>query len=132
MIGRIACGLLAAAGMASVTLAQGAPITPNQAQLQVVGARAFAQCAACHALEAGKPSGVGPNLHRLFGKRAGTNAADYAYSPAMKSYGAVWTDKTLDAFLSAPTKTVVGTKMAYRGIADANMRAALIAFIKAR
>lgn len=123
--------MVVAALIAPEAMAQGAAATAGEAQL-AVGARSFAQCAACHALDAGKPNGVGPNLNGFFGTRAGTNAKGYAYSDALKKYDAVWNDKTLDAFLTAPIKTVPGTKMIYRGNPDPVARAALIAFLKAK
>jgi cytochrome c2 len=46
------------------------------------GAQVFAQCKICHSLEAGKNM-VGPSLHGLFGRKAGS-VPGYAYSPAMK------------------------------------------------
>lgn len=115
----------------SAAVAGGGDAAANAAQLQI-GARGFAQCTACHSVEAGKPNGVGPNLNGFFGKRAGTNAPGYAYSDAMKKYAAVWSDKTLDTFLTAPIKTVPGTKMTYRGNPDPVARAALIAYLKAK
>ena len=42
------------------------------------GQRVFNQCRACHTLNAGGRSGVGPNLHGLFGRRAGS-IEGYAY-----------------------------------------------------
>lgn len=101
----------------------------DDAQLQL-GARGFAQCAACHSLDPAKPSAVGPNLSGVFGKRAGTNARGFAYSEAMRKYGVVWSEKSLDVFLTAPVKAVPGTRMAYRGIPDPAARAALIAYLK--
>jgi cytochrome c len=54
----------------------------------------------------------------------------YAYSAAMKKYGAIWDEQTLDRFLENPLKTVPGTKMGYAGIKDAQERADLIAYLK--
>src|SRR3546814_5558151 len=47
------------------------------------GKKSFAKCHACHQLVEGK-NGVGPSLHGLFGRKAGT-APGYKYSSAMQS-----------------------------------------------
>ena len=96
----------------------------------VLGERAFAQCKGCHSIAADGHDSVGPNLHGVFGKKAGTNSPTYAYSTAMKTYGAVWNDQTLNAFLQGPSKAVPGTKMPYRGLTDDATRAALVSYIR--
>lgn len=89
---------------------------------------AFAQCAACHAVEAGK-NGVGPSLFGVFGAKAGA-VAGYAYSDANKNSGLTWDEATLDEYLTAPMKKVPGTKMAFAGMADAAKRKDVIDYLK--
>jgi cytochrome c len=72
---------------------------------------------------------MGPNLNKLFGRKAGT-APGFAYSPALKASGIVWDAKTLDAYLAAPTKVVPGTRMVVK-VPDPARRAALITYLKA-
>ena len=55
---------------------------------------AFAQCAACHAVEPGK-HGVGPSLAGVFGTKSG-DIPGYVFSDAMKNAGLTWDEATLD------------------------------------
>jgi len=103
--------------------AVGAPPVVDQ------GAQAFATCRACHTLQAGAKSGLGPNLHGLFGRKAGS-LAGYNYSPALKASKLVWNAQTLDQYLAAPTQKVPGTRMVIK-VTDPAKRAALIAYLKA-
>ena len=113
-------------GLALRLLASGS--APGVAQDQALGARQFIQCRACHSVKAGENK-VGPTLHGLFNRRAGTQPG-YAYSPALRASRIVWSRATLDQFLAAPSRTVAGNKMAYSGLADASRRAALIAYLE--
>lgn len=89
---------------------------------------AFAQCAACHAVEPGK-NGVGPSLAGVFGKKAG-GVAGYAYTDANKNSGLTWDEATLDTYLTNPMKVVPGTKMTFAGIGDAAKRKEVIDYLK--
>ena len=93
----------------------------------VRGERLYDRCAACHALAQDR---VGPRHCGLLGRRAGS-VAGFDYSAAMKKSGVVWTARTLDRFLTAPTKEIPGTTMTYDGVADAQERADLIAYLGA-
>lgn len=89
---------------------------------------AFSICKACHSAEPGKTI-IGPSLHGVFGRKAGT-LAGASYSPAMTGSGLVWDEATLDAFLASPMVNVPGTRMSYAGQTDPAKRAAIIAYLR--
>jgi cytochrome c len=91
------------------------------------GEKKFQDCAACHKLEAGA-NNVGPSLHGIFTRKAG-ELADFRYSPALKRSGITWTPETLDNFIRDPQAVVPANRMPYAGIANADDRADLIAYL---
>lgn len=90
------------------------------------GKEVYERCMGCHAI--GREV-VGPDHAGLYGRKAGS-LPDYDYSPAMRAFGQVWDDATLDRFLTNPRGVVPGTKMGFAGIPDAQDRADLIAYLK--
>ena len=87
------------------------------------------QCRACHTLEQGGASVAGPNLHGLFGRKAGT-AAGYEFSEAMSKSGIVWDETTLADYNRDPKAKVPGTKMVYGGMKQPGQLADLLAYLK--
>jgi cytochrome c len=92
------------------------------------GEKKFEECAACHKIAPGEDN-VGPSLHGVFGRKAGT-LTDFRYSPALKRSGITWTPQTLDTFMADPQKVVPANRMPYAGLADASDRADLIAYLQ--
>ncbi len=92
------------------------------------GENSFRQCAACHKIEVGK-NGIGPSLHGVVGRKAGT-LAGYNFSGPMKNSGLTWNEQTLSEYLENPRKKVAGTKMTYAGMRKPQDRANVIAYIK--
>jgi cytochrome c len=103
-------------------------VTANAAGDAARGEARFQDCAACHKLETGV-NNVGPSLHDVFGRKAGT-IADFRYSPALKRSGITWTPETLDKFITDPQAMVPANRMPYAGMANANDRADLIAYLE--
>jgi cytochrome c len=54
----------------------------------------------------------------------------YNYSRAMQAAGGMWSRERLDAFLANPSATVPGTTMQFGGIADPQVRRALIDYLE--
>lgn len=93
------------------------------------GGDEFRACAACHALVPGLHT-TGPSLAGLFERPAGTAPGFPRYSPALRDAGFAWTPVTLDAWLADPAGMLPGTYMDIPGLADAERRADLIAFLE--
>jgi cytochrome c len=92
------------------------------------GEQVFGRCATCHSLAAGE-NGIGPSLHGIVGRKAGT-APGYNFSKAMTASAIVWDAATLKKFLADPEATVPGTKMHAGAIADPQAVDDLIAYLK--
>jgi cytochrome c len=67
-------------------------------------------------------------LNGVIGRKAGTFPG-YAYSPANKDSGIVWTPEELDKYLTNPQEVVPKTKMIFPGLKDEQKRKDVIAFL---
>jgi cytochrome c len=94
------------------------------------GVKVFRACAACHSLAADR-SMTGPSLAGVWGRKAGSLKSFGRYSRALKSSELVWNQETLDAWIKSPADFIPGTSMNFPGVADAQQRDNLIAFLKA-
>ena len=93
------------------------------------GPEIFQVCRACHAVEEGAAHTVGPNLRGVVGRPVASIEGYDGYTPAMKSYGGLWSPERLDRYVRQPMIEVEGTTMVFPGIADATDRADLIAWL---
>jgi cytochrome c len=98
---------------------------PAMAQDIEMGKQAFAACAPCHAADR---NGVGPKIGGVLNRTAGS-VEGFRYSRAMKNSGIVWDEKSLDAYLAEPQKRVPGNLMPFSGIAEAQKRNDVIAYL---
>jgi cytochrome c len=101
------------------------------------GERVFKNnCTICHAATAGGLQRMGPSLENTQGPtlsgilgRHSASVPDYSYSDAMKSADEVWDAPTLDAYLTPGRDLVPGNKMLFVGLANAQDRRNLIAYL---
>jgi len=93
----------------------------------------FMWCRFCHTFDRTGAHGVGPNLHRVFGRRA-ASAAGFYYSPAFVEAGQgglMWDAERIDALLADPEGFLGGRhRMRYPPIKDPERRAKVIAALR--
>jgi cytochrome c len=92
------------------------------------GKAKFALCRSCHTIVPGAPNMTGPNLHGVFGRKAG-GVADFNYSDAVKNAGFTWDAGQLDQWLAKPKDFLPGTKMTFVGLPNEKDRVDLIAYL---
>lgn len=103
------------------------PAPYNAADLEN-GRKKFGLCRSCHTIEPSGPNMTGPNLHGVFGRKAGS-VEGYNYSDVLKASGIVWTPEPLDHWLEKPQTFLPGNKMTFVGLKEPNDRRDLIAYL---
>ena len=87
-------------------------------------------CAACHTVIESVRDKSGPNLNGVVGRKAGTENYGHGYTEELTASGVTWGIATLQAFLNSPALMVRGTKMVFRGLADADARLDLACYLE--
>ena len=99
---------------------------PSKAAQQVDGRALFQKrCGGCHALDRDKE---GPRLGGVYGRKAGT-IDSFQYSDALKNSKVVWSDETLDRWLTNTEALVPNNDMTFH-VESAEERKAIIAYLK--
>ncbi len=106
-----------------------AQFSPPAAAAKIDAATLFSrQCGTCHVVATDTGPRQGPNLHGVFGRKAGS-LADFTYSPGYAASGIIWDDAALDTYLTNPQALIPGSVMAYRQ-ANADTRKTIIDWLK--
>ena len=92
------------------------------------GKRTFKLCVSCHLTAEGAGNLVGPNLHGLFGREAGS-LEGFAYSDALTDADFIWEPVHLDEWLTNPRAFLPGNRMSFAGVRKPEDRLGLIAYL---
>ena len=96
------------------------------------GAAVYKKCKSCHQIGDGAKHRIGPHLNGIFGRQAASHEG-FRYSKALTRAGAgglEWHADTLDTFLENPRAMASGTRMSFKGLANAQDRLNLIAYLR--
>ena len=113
-------GLLAAVTLATTAGAAFAGGDPDRGK-----ALYESRCIACHSLDANR---VGPMHRGVYGRKAGA-VRGFVYSPALAAATIVWSEATLDRWLTNPQDLIPGQRMNFRVALPAD-RADIIAYLR--
>lgn len=118
------------AGAAPAAAEKAEPIAKRMATADVAkGEAAAKKCVSCHQFTKDGKNGTGPLLYGVLMRPKGTMAGA-KYSAGMTGKGGNWDYAALDEFLANPKAYVSGTTMGFAGIARADERANIIAYIR--
>jgi len=83
------------------------------------------RCGGCHALDRDKE---GPQLHGVYGRKA-ASVESFRYSDALKQSKIVWTDETLERWLTDTEELVPNNDMTFH-VEKPDERRAIIAYLR--
>jgi cytochrome c len=122
--GAIALVLASAVIMLSAASVHAVTAGEKPAGDPVHGQTVYQACMGCHSLD---EDDVGPRHRGVVGRLAGS-VPSYAYSTALKGSHIVWSEETLDRWLTNPQGLVPGAKMFF-SMSNAQDRADVIAYL---
>jgi len=102
LLASLSAGELAAQEYTEASLKAADPVAGEQTWQQY--------CAFCHTLREGEADISGPNLHKLFQRKAGTKQG-FEYSDAMRGFAREWTPELFAQYVQNPVETVPGNRM---------------------
>lgn len=118
-------GFARAGGIALLACALNCANAAGVACDEALAAKAWTKCAACHSMTPQETGKLGPNLHGVIGRKAGS-LEQFVFSPALSRADFQWTPEMLDAFLANPQKTVPNNRMPFAGLPNVKERTALV------
>lgn len=104
----------------------------QQADEPPPGQRTLNLCRACHTINQGQRTLIGPNLYGVFGRRA-ASIEGFRYSANMRQLGETghtWSDETLRPYLTNPKAVAPQGAMSFPGIPDEQELKDVIALLK--
>lgn len=119
-------GLFALAAVLAVAVAGSPAVAAGD---PAKGEKVFRKCKACHTVKQGAKHKVGPNLHGVIGRQAGTAEGFKRYSKGLKTAGFAWDAELLDRYLKNPRKMIKGGRMVFPGLKKERDRADVIAYL---
>lgn len=93
------------------------------------GKSQFIRCASCHSMTPGARHLQGPHLQGIVGRKV-ASVEGHAYSDELRAHDFRWTEEKLDEWLQRPQSLARDMCMPFMGLANPEMRRALIAFLK--
>jgi len=117
---------IGAAGLFALLLARLTVSEVGRAQSPASAKELFEKrCGGCHSLDRDKE---GPQLHGVYGRKAGS-VESFQYSDALKKSQIVWTEETLERWLTDTDKLVPDNDMTFH-VEKQEERRAIIAYLK--
>ena len=102
---------------------------PVDTRLIARGKRLYVFCQACHSTEASPSNKIGPHLEGILDRPVAAVEGS-TYSAALQEQDFVWSEDKLNLWLQQPSAMVPETIMSFAGIQKAELRSALIAYLK--
>jgi cytochrome c len=115
--------------LAAGLIAALATVPPASAADLALGEQVYKKCERCHTLNAGGAQTEGPNLHGIFGRKAGTFPG-WQFSDALKASGIVWNRQNMDEYLAKPKEFVPDGTMNFPGLRKPEERQAVIDYME--
>lgn len=120
-------------GGAAAPAAAAVPLGELMAKADIKrGETTMSQCKACHTLDKGGKTGIGPNLYGVVDRPIAATEG-FAYSPALQAKAKAdgkWTFEHLQSFIANPRGYANGTKMAFAGLKDPARLADVLAYLR--
>jgi len=87
-------------------------------------------CRTCHTTKEGD-NRLGPSLHKILGRKAGSSSGYDAYSEGMRSSGITWDEATLEKFIADTDSVIPNNNMKpFKSVTDPAVRKQIVEYLK--